>query len=99
MEVSGFSHHALEHSSSKPPLIETLSQDTHCSRVCPVGMQSYVHRVTVQPTTHYGISAIPTSVLRRHPHTTSPAPAVLFLPHTILLHWRPKSIHSGFSIR
>src|SRR5689334_16843893 len=80
-------------------LIATLSPDKHCSRACPVGMQSYVHRVTAQPTRPARISPIPTSVLRRHPHKTSPAPAVFFLPHTILLHSPPKSIHSGFSYR
>src|SRR6516165_6428989 len=99
MECSGFSHHALEHSFSKPP----SSKPFHKIYIAPgcvlFECNRYVHRVTAQPTAPARISAIPTSVLRRHPHKTLPAPAVLFLPHTILLHWRPKPIHSGFSFR
>ena len=74
------------------PIIETPPQDIRCSRVCHVGMQFYVHRVTAQPTTQMRISVIPTSVPRRFPRKTSPAPAVFFLPHTILLRLRPKPI-------
>src|SRR5262249_17808411 len=89
---------AAEMTPREATLIQTLSQDTHFSRVCAVGTQSYVHRGAGQPPKG-SLSTIPIGVLPWQPHKTSPSPAVFFLPHTIPLHLRPKPVHSGFSFR